>query len=303
MWALVGVPMESSGANRGEARAPAALREAGIAAIEGIEDHGDLEARILDPRRDRDTGVIGFGDLVRASARIAHWVAGAVSGPARPLVVGGDCSLLPGLFAGLRQAGVDAGLWMVDGHPDAYDGETSPTGEAADMDLTFLCGAAPDEIAALGDGTPLLRPDTAAVLGHRPATLDLEVARELALVPDGVTLLDAPSILEDGPREVGRRLAERFGSQLAWLHLDLDVLDGSVFPAVSYPQALGLDWEALGELVAPLVGSPSLVGISVTDLEADLDPERYLSRRVVAFLDRQLAKSKQRSRAPRPPDD
>ena len=29
---------------------------------------------------------------------------------------------------------------MIDGHPDALDGATSPTGEAADMDLAVVTG-------------------------------------------------------------------------------------------------------------------------------------------------------------------
>lgn len=33
------------------------------------------------------------------------------------------------------------GLWFVDGHADFLDGWSSPTGEAADMELAILTGA------------------------------------------------------------------------------------------------------------------------------------------------------------------
>jgi arginase len=288
MWAMAGVPIDSSGANRGEASAPAALREVGIAAIEGVEDHGDIAARIADPVRDPDAGVIGVDDLVRASAAIADWVAATVAGPGRPLLIGGDCSLLPGAFAGLRRAGIEAGLWMLDGHPDAHDGSTSPTGEAADMDLAFLLGRAPEAIAELGGGAPLLEPERVVLLGHRPASLDPEVAEELALVPDGVSRVEAPAILERGAAEVGREAVERLAGRDAWIHLDLDVLDASAFEAVTYPQPLGLDWDALADLTEPLVRSPSLVGMSVADYEPDRDPSQRYGRDAVAFLTRLL---------------
>ena len=286
MWAMAGAPIDSSGRDRGEARAPAALRAAGLAEIPGVDDRGDLDAGIADPVREPRTGVIGLADLVRSTEAIAAWVAENAAGPHRPLVVGGDCSLLPGVFAGLRRAGIEAGLWMVDGHPDAYDGTTSPTGEAADMDLTFLLGGGPAELAELwgGDDPPLVDPGRVAVLGHRPAESDPEVARELGFVPAGVTLVAAPAIVARGGGEVAAESAALLDDSPAWLHLDLDALDGELFPAVSYPQPHGLDWESLAELVAPLASAPNLVGISLADLEPERDPDGTHARRVVAFV-------------------
>jgi arginase len=291
MWAMVGVPMDSSGRDRGEASAPAVLRECGLAAIAGIDDRGDLDARIGDPTRDSETGVIGIADLVRATAKVADWVAAAVDADERPLLIGGDCSLLTGTFAGLCRAGIAPGLWMVDGHPDALDGQTSPTGEAADMDLAFLLGAAPEPLARVAGPGPLVDAERVLLLGHRPASLGPDTERELALVPDRVTAVDAPSIIRRGARAVGREAADRLADRPSWLHLDLDVLDESVFSAVTYPQPHGLDWDALADLLEPLVRSPGLVGISVADLEPDQDADRTQTRAVVDFLSRVLPRS------------
>jgi arginase len=285
MWAIAAAPLDSSGRDRGEARAPAALRAAGLAEIPGVDDRGDLAARIADPVRDAESGVIGLADLVDSTAAIAAWTAETVAGPDRPLVIGGDCSLLPGVFAGLRRAGIEAGLWMIDGHPDAYDGASSPTGEAADMDLTFLVGRAPPALAELWSGEArLVEPRRVTVLGHRPARTDREVARELELVPAGVTLVDAPSIVTRGGAAVAADALELLGPRPAWLHIDLDALDAEVFPAVSYPQPHGLDWDAMRALAAPLAAAETLVGISVADLEPERDPGGEHAARVVAFL-------------------
>jgi arginase len=71
----------------------------------------------------------------------AHALADALAGALhdlpgrRPVVVGGDCGVLLGIFPALRRQVGPAGLWFVDGHPDFLDGPTSDTGEVADMDL------------------------------------------------------------------------------------------------------------------------------------------------------------------------
>ena len=66
-------------------------------------------------------------------------------------------------------------------------------------------------------------------------------------------------------------------------------LDERALPAVSYPQSLGLDWRELVELVQPLAASPDLVGVSVADLNPDLDPDGQHARRTVDALAEILA--------------
>jgi arginase len=75
----------------------------------------------------------------------------------------------------------------------------------------------------------------------------------------------------------------------AWLHIDLDALDAAVFPAVSYPQPLGLDWDSLRALANPLAAADTLVGISVADLDPDRDPGGEHAARVVGLLGELLA--------------
>jgi arginase len=290
-WTVLGAPLDSSGAGRGECRAPRALREAGLVERIAAGDGGDIATLITDQRRDPDTGIVGFGDLRSASLQLRDSVAGFLAEDKRPLVLGGDCTVLIGVFAALRSRGKPTGLWFVDGHPDFHDGQSSPTGEAADMDLAILTGSWPAGLADLGGEPPMLDPAQVELLGHRPDSVGLEAAQENARLPEALRRADASTILEMGPARVGEAARARLERDPggAWLHLDLDVLDESSLQAVSYPQPGGLDWEQLAELAAPLCRSPALVGLSVADLNTDRDPDGAAARRAVDLLGELLA--------------
>jgi arginase len=223
--------------------------------------------------------VIGADDVRRATAAIADNVRSVLAAGERPLVVGGDCTLLLGVFAALP---ADTGLWFVDGHADFYDGASSPTGEAADMDLAILTGHGPVGLIdddppaparAVPAAAPPLDPAATVLLGHRPSDLDADVAFENARLDPAIHALTATELRERGVEQAGRDAAARLAGRPAWLHLDLDVLDEAALPAVSYPQPLGLDWDELAALVGPLAAAPGLIGVSLADFNPDRDPD------------------------------
>jgi arginase len=278
--AVVDAPIDCSGTGRGEEHAPAALRAAGLIERLGARDAGEADARIRDTHRDPDTGVVGAVEVRRASVAIASRVREVLEARERPLVLGGDCTLLLGVFQALPRG---SGLWFVDGHADFYDGESSPTGEAADMDLAILTGHGPPRL--LERDEPLLEPAAVVLLGHRPAELHPDVARENARLDPAIRALTALEVRERGAAGVGTDAAARLAKRPAWLHLDLDVLDEEVLPAVSYPQPLGLDWDELVALVRPLVAAPNLLGVSVADFNPDRDADGTHAARVVEALE------------------
>jgi arginase len=285
-WTILGAPLDSSGSGRGEERAPDALRAAGIAAALGARDAGDATGLLRPASRDAPSGVIALDALRAACAALAEAVAGVLRDGRRPLVLGGDCSLLPGALAGARLGGREPGLWMVDGHPDMLDGASSPTGEAADMDLAIALGHGPPGLVDLAGDPPLLAPADAVVLGLRPRGADPENDAELARLPAALAWRDAEAIRRQGPAAAGGAAARRLeaGGRGAWLHLDLDVLGEAAMPAVTYRQPRGLGWEELAGLLGPLVRSRALLGLSVSDLEPDRDPDGACARRTVTLL-------------------
>ncbi|HSA50783.1 MAG TPA: arginase family protein [Yinghuangia sp.] len=285
-WFLLGAPWDSSGGARGEESAPQALRAAGLADWVG-RDVGDAETSIRTSDRDTRTGVRALPDTVMAARRLAGTLAGALHDEPdrRPLVVGGDCSLLLGVFGALPGG---TGLWFVDGHADYLDGDSSDSGETADMELAMLHGHGPPDLVRSGLDEPMLRAADTVLIGHRAHPADNQSVAELTRLPDELPRIDADTVRDD-PSGSGRRAADRIDTESCWLHIDLDVLDPTSLPAVTYPQPGGPDWEQLTALLRPLAASPRLAGVSVADFRPDLDPDGMLAHRVVGMVTEVLA--------------
>lgn len=62
-----------------------------------------------------------------------------------------------------------------------------------------------------------------------------------------------------------------------WVHLDADVLDIEVMPAVDAPDPGGLDHAELVELLRPLLADERCVGFHLTIFDPDLDQDGSLA--------------------------
>ena len=281
---LLGVPTNSAGTNDGVARAPAALREAGL--VEALErsssvvDYGDVSLPDPSPVRDPEIGVIDPDGLRTMVASVRERVGTILADARFPLVVGGDCPVLLGCLWAFGDAG-DRGLLFVDGHEDAYAPERSTTGEAADMELGFALGTVETpwwpELAAR---TPLVAAERSRLLGPR----DRAAIEGYGQTPlgDGVRIDDAPTVSRDPAGIVADAVASLSATRW-WLHLDLDVLSTEALPAIDYPQEGGLSWEELETVIGTaLEAGPT--GWDVTIYNPDLDPTGEHVRRIVAFL-------------------
>jgi arginase len=286
-WFLVGAPWDCSGTGRGEQAGPQALRAAGMAALVG-RDLGDAATVVAGGTRDEHTGVLALPETVRAARALADWLSAAMQEAPRerPLVLGGDCSILLGILPALRARVGPVGLWFLDGHADYLDGRTSETGETADMELAVLTGDGAAPLVTLGGTPPMVEPSDVVLLGHRTKDLDASASIELDRLPPSLRRFDAATVVRD-PSGAGHQAAahlERRGRDV-WLHLDLDVLDAEALPAVTYPQPGGLGWDQLASVLEPLMRSPQLIGVSVADFRPDLDPTSEFAARVVELLE------------------
>jgi arginase len=279
---VLGVPTNSAGTTDGVARAPAALRAAGLVEALGrsadVVDHGDVALPAPVAGRDPSTRVIDPQGLKAMVLAVRDGVRGILDEERFPVVLGGDCPVLLGCLGAFGDA--ERGLLFVDGHEDAYPPERSTTGEAADMELGLALGIVPTpwwpELVAM---SPLVAERNVRILGPRDrAAIEAEIGSTLA---GRVTVVDAVGVAGDPPGVTTRALGSLPSSW--WLHLDLDVLSTEALAAVDYPQPGGLAWDEL-EVVTTTALARRPVGWDVTIYNPDLDPGGTGADRIVRFL-------------------
>jgi arginase len=286
---LLGIPIDSAGGAIGTTFMPGVLREAGVIEGIGARDLGDLDVVIDPPERDPVTGIVGSDSVLEVTRTIRAAVATHADPGSRLVLLGGCCTLAVGAIAGLRDAFGDLGVVYLDGHLDLYDGENSPTGEAADMPLAVALGAGPQAWGDVVDA-PLIEVRDVALLGFR----DLEEARGFgSITPEdlpGLTAMDTATIRSLGApaAAAAARDAVHEGERPFFVFVDLDILDESVFPNDA-PVPDGLDWPELGDLLLPLVQDPACRGLAVACYNPERDPGRESARRIVELLGRAVA--------------
>jgi arginase len=69
-----------------------------------------------------------------------------------------------------------------------------------------------------------------------------------------------------------------------WIHLDVDVLDQAVMPAVDSPGSPGIDETDLIDLLRTLMQQKLRAGMTVTIYDPDLDPQGKCAARIVTLL-------------------
>jgi arginase len=79
-----------------------------------------------------------------------------------------------------------------------------------------------------------------------------------------------------------RAARQRPGREGYWLHLDVDILDPRVMPAVDSPDPGGLEPDQLADLLAGL--APGAVGAQVTVYDPDLDHDGSSARLLTEIL-------------------
>jgi len=193
------------------------------------------------------------------------------------VVLGGDCSILLGNLLGARRTVERLGLVFLDGHSDYFTPERSGTHGAAGMDLALAVGQGPCLLSALAPDGPLVDAGSVVHLGMREEDPELRAS----VIP----LIDAAEIDRRGPASVTDEVLERLDPLPGfWVHVDADVLDDTLMPAVDSRVPGGLSYEALVGLLRPLLASPRALGIELTIYDPERDPEGTAGRAFTAAL-------------------
>lgn len=282
--------------DNGEARrldlTPSVLREQGLVFRLGARDFGDVVPPayrdfVREPGRVRnEEGVATYTNA------LATRIASAAYDDEFVVLLGGDCSIVLAGLLGMKRLGHErVGLVYIDAHADFATPETSYTGSAASMCLGLAVGRGETPLAHLGGGGPLVRSEDVVVLGRRDE-LEEPLYDEEALRASPALDLTHAIVREQGPYGTAQTALERVTRPDLdgfWIHLDADVLDPSVIPAVDSPEPNGLMLEELAELLTPLVRDPRALGLELTIYDPFLDPDRTSAARLTSLLERVLS--------------
>ncbi|MGW7362521.1 arginase family protein [Streptomyces sp. NPDC054841] len=275
---------------------PTALLDAGLPAHLGARRADRVEAPAYDPARDRDTGILNPVGIARYSVGLADAVGGVLDRGCFPVVLGGDCSILLGNLLALRRRG-RYGLLFLDGHTDFYQPSAEPTGEAASMELALATGRGPRLLTDLEGRGPLLRDEDVVAFGFRDSAESTQAGMQP--LPPQLHAIDLDGVRAAGAAEAAREAVGRLAAGKRagyWVHLDVDVLDDAIMPAVDYRLPGGLTWQELESVLRTALADERAVGLDVTIFNPRLDPDGSIAARLTECLRRGLSARPDRSR-------
>jgi arginase len=287
----IGIRLDEDGRVRRLDLAPQALRAQGLVTRLAAQDLGD----VIPPDRyqdlERPNGrPRNQDDVASYSHALAERVASASADKKFVLLLGGECSILLGALLGLRDADRGpVGLVYIDAHADFASLDESPSGSPCSMALALAVGRCDTPLARLrGDG-PLVHPRDVVHVGRRDDAVAAYGDAALRASP----MLDLPhaAVRAQGPAGTARAALERVSRIEAgfWIHVDVDVLDPTIMPAVDTPEPNGLDFDELTRLLVPIARHPKALGLQLTIYDPTRDPLQHAASRLAALLESALA--------------
>ena len=193
-----------------------------------------------------------------------------------PLLLGGDCRMLIGIFAAFAQRETEVGLVFLDGHADFHSPETSPSGDPADMELAILTGRGPERITTIAGKYPLIKDEEVVVYGIRAwdgiGASNIEVYNRRLMVENGIKFSVKEGLKKFSQKELP-----------IWLHFDVDALDPKFMP-VMFPEPEGLTFEEAQEFLGLVWASSRVIGMSIACYHPKLDADGNAGARLVTLV-------------------
>jgi arginase len=236
-------------------------------------------------KRDPSTHIVNAEAIKMFSIQLAHVVKTEIIKKRFPIILGGDCSILIGTLLGLRHVNRH-GLFFIDGHSDFYQPQASITGEVADMDLAVVSGRGPEILTNIDNLKPLVRDEDVVVFGYRDAEQSSSYGSQ-DVKDTKMHVFDLSEVRELNIETAASTAVTRLKkNELSgfWIHLDADVLDDSIMPAVDYRLSGGLGFSELSKLLRILISSKRAVGMSITIFNPRLDLDGTIARNFVSSL-------------------
>ncbi|ADI09077.1 arginase [Streptomyces bingchenggensis BCW-1] len=247
---------------------------------------------VVPPRYDRGgwregDGVFNAAAIAAYTRKLADRIERHVRAGDFPVVLGGDCSIQLGASLALRRIG-RYGLAAIDASADfRHPGNSERVGAAGGEELALATGRGQTDLTDLEGLRPYLKEEDIRILGIRDYDEDRVELSELK-----ITNASVGEIREWGPEDLARATLQSLEAPVTegfWVHLDADVLDPSVMPAVDSPDPDGLLPDELVPVLRTLVQSERCVGFNLTIYDPDLDPDGSCAALLADLVQRSFA--------------
>jgi arginase len=287
----IGIRPYDSGQSRQLDRAPGVFRELGLVRRLHASDLGDVippayRDYVRPPGRARNEA-----EVAAYCRTLGERVEAATSDRRFAVVLGGDCSIVLGCLLGARRSAQGSvGLVYVDAHADFGTSEESRTGSVASMCLALAVGRGDTPLTRLFGDEPLVHDKDVVLIGRRDAAEPWY--GHAALAASSILDIAGAALRDRGVADVAASALQQLTSARTseelrgfWVHLDADVINPKVMPAVDSPTPGGPTINELVQLLTPLVHHPRALGLELTIYDPGLDPDRSCATRLVSLLE------------------
>lgn len=246
-----------------------------------VTDLGDLSGFQFQEIHDPETGIKDFDLWIDLSNDLSRKLGAILDRESFPLLLGGDCSMLVGIFSAFVQRNTEVGLIFLDGHADFHSLETSASGDPADMELAILTGRGPEKITCIAGKYPLLKDEDVVVYGIRAWD---------RITESSIRVYDKKQMAEIGIKGAVEEGLDNFTRRElpSWLHFDVDVLDPEFMP-VMFPEPGGLTFEETREFLSLVRASGRIIGMSIACYHPKLDIDGSAGVRLVTLISNVLS--------------
>ncbi|MFX1254702.1 MAG: arginase family protein [Promethearchaeota archaeon] len=279
---IIGVPFNGDGTAPEVENPVQSFRDEGLISLlknkgHYVFDTGDLSIPSCSNKRDPITNVLNFDVWRDVSLRLSKKLINVLDKDILPIILGGDCSILMGIFDAFKIINLPINLFFLDGHADFQDINTSPTGEPADMELAALTGYLSKEITNMTGRGPLIKEENVVVYGINEYDL---------IKKSNINVIDRKVITETGIKNTLDRSLHLFRNPNLpiWLHFDVDVLDKSIMPAVQYPVEDGLTHNEIKEFLNLAMKAIKLIGISIACYHPKIDYDKKGIKKLISLF-------------------
>ncbi len=289
--ALVGAPSSAAAFAPGHERAPAVLRDAGLAdrlkaAGYEVSDLGDCAPQAFadddDHPRARNLSAIvaGLNDL-RPRVEIA------IKSGALPLILGGECIQALAVIAGARRYYKHVSLLWMDRDADLNTPGTTPSGRLDGMAVAHIVGRGAPELVRFWGEPPLVREPDITLFGIER----IDPPEQEFLKGSPMRHVFAADVQRMGATAAAQQVLDRMhadGHEII-LHFDLDVVAQEDFAAVDRPGAGGLRLSEVREALQVFARHKNVIALEVTEYNPEKDLDARGAQTIVDLLTEALA--------------